>query len=79
MYENALNFNSRRQCVVCPRWYFNPFKFLYRFPHTSQRYGLSFSMPAPSGYGVLDLGSMMEKVPSSFSFNVWFWWPCNLW
>lgn len=54
------------QCVECARWYFKPFKFLYLFPHISQRYGLSFSMPIPSGYGVFDSGSMIEKVPSSF-------------
>lgn len=54
------------QWVECARWYFSPFKFLYRFPQISHLYGLSFSMPMPSGYGVFDRGSMIEIVPSSF-------------
>jgi hypothetical protein len=51
----------------CVLWYLSPFRFLYRFWHTSHLYGFSFSMPCVPGYGACVSGLTMENVPSPFS------------
>lgn len=60
-------------------WYFSPLRFLYRLWQTSHLYGFSFSIPIVPGYGWLLSGSKMEKVPSPFSWSLWFWCPWVLW
>lgn len=62
-----------------PLTYFNPLRFLYRFPQTSHLNGFSFSMPRVPGYGALVSGLTIEKVPSPFSCNCCVEWPWVLW
>lgn len=75
----AMSWNSGLHGGECDLWYFKPFKFLYRLPHTSHRCGFSFSIPSVPGYGADVSGFTIEKVPSALSCNCWLLWPCWKW